>query len=158
MSDRSAGLLFWKRAGTGLQIDSPHPHSDCAGTDYEAFDTALQDRLLDEAFAVVRAKGIDVDESGLRQAVKDNCWKKYNKPSMLQHMEAGRRTEIDALNGALVREARALGLAVPCHETVVAFTKGRELGEHRRLQEPGPDDDLLERQAGDEQRPGQDAA
>ena len=72
----------------------------------------MQDRVMDEAFAVVRAKGLDLGEAELRAKIKAQCWMKSNRPSILQHVEAGRCTEIDALNGALVREAQALGLTV----------------------------------------------
>ena len=37
-------------------------------------------------------------------AIKAFCQMKFNKPSMLQHIEASRETEVDALNGAVVRE------------------------------------------------------
>ena len=49
-------------------------------------------------------------------AIKEFCKLKFNKPSMLQHMESGRRTEIEALNGAIVREGRSLGVATPFNE------------------------------------------
>jgi hypothetical protein len=52
---------------------------------------------------------------------------------MMQHVEQGRRTEIDALNGALVREARALGIAVPYNEAIVAVVKGLEKSRRQRL-------------------------
>ena len=47
---------------------------------------------------------------------------------MQQHIEAGRPTEIDSLNGALVREANALGIAVPFNEALVLMVKARESG------------------------------
>ena len=58
---------------------------------------------------------------------------------MLQHVDAGRRTEIDAINGALVRESRKLGLAAPCNETLTALLKGRELNAVRRRENPDLD-------------------
>jgi len=70
----------------------------------------FQDRLLDEAFAVVRAKGLGLDEAAIRATIKAHCWGKYSEPSMLQHVNAGRRTEIDALSGTMNREAAALGV------------------------------------------------
>ena len=63
---------------------------------------------------------------------------------MLQHVEAGRRTEIDALNGALLREAQALGIATPYNEALVALLKGRELHQMRAIQEPDLDYDAWE--------------
>jgi 2-dehydropantoate 2-reductase len=92
----------------------------------------FQDRLLDEAFAVVRARGLGLDEAGLRSKIKAHSWSKFSEPSMLQHVNAGRRTEIDAINGALVREAKALGVPVPFNEALSMLIKGRELRERQR--------------------------
>jgi 2-dehydropantoate 2-reductase len=47
-------------------------------------------------------------------------------PSMLEDVEAGRPTEVELINGALVREARSHGIAVPSHEAVYALVRGRE--------------------------------
>ena len=45
---------------------------------------------------------------------------------MLQHVEQGRRTEIDSLNGALLAEARELGIACPINEAIVLTVKSIE--------------------------------
>lgn len=109
--------------------------------------SALQDRLIDEILAVVERKGIRLVEADPRKKIKDHCRIRYNRPSMMQHVEQGRRTEIDALNGALVREAKALGLAVPYNEAVVALVKGVERGRAQLLHEPPRDYKQLEAQA-----------
>ena len=112
-----------------------------------------QDLLLAEALAVGRAKGLNLPEAALREKIKAHCWDKYSRPSMLQHLEAGRRTEIGALNGALVREAAALGIPVPFNEAIAMLIEGRQLHEQRRAQEPGPDYAALEAAAATEPRP-----
>lgn len=105
---------------------------------------AFQDRILDEALAVVAAKGIVLPDPDIRASVKHHCWTKYSKPSMLQHIEQGRITEIDALNGALIREARALGIPTPYNEALTALVKGREFASRRAVTEPDVDYDALE--------------
>jgi 2-dehydropantoate 2-reductase len=45
---------------------------------------------------------------------------------MLQDVEAGRRTEIETLNGAIVRHADALGIDVPVNRAMVALVRGWE--------------------------------
>ena len=100
---------------------------------------ALQDRVLDEILAVVERKGVRLAEPNPRKKIKDHCQGRYNRPSMMQHIEQGRRTEIDALNGALVREAKALGIPVPYNEAVVAVVKGLEKSRHQMLHEPPRD-------------------
>jgi 2-dehydropantoate 2-reductase len=105
---------------------------------------AFQDRVLKEVMAVTRAKGVRLPNPDIVAKIKAQCHKKFNKPSMLQHVEAGRRTEIEALNGALIREARAQGIPVPNNEALVALLKGRELHQQRLVHEPDLDYDAWE--------------
>ena len=109
--------------------------------------SALQDRVIDEILAVIERKGVRLTEPDPRKKIKDHCRVRYNRPSMMQHIEQGRRTEIDALNGALVREAKALGLAVPYNEAVVAVVKGLEKSRRQLLHEPPRDYARLEAEA-----------
>jgi 2-dehydropantoate 2-reductase len=49
------------------------------------------------------------------------------KPSMLLDLEAGRRTEIDFINGAVPRAGRDVGVEAPFNETVSALVRALEL-------------------------------
>lgn len=93
---------------------------------------SLLSRILDEVLTVVEAVGIDLPEDDPRKQIRDHCWERYNRPSMLQHIESGRRTEIDALNGALVDRARAIDLPVPVNEAIVFAVKSLEISACRR--------------------------
>ena len=86
----------------------------------------MQTQILEEVMSVVEAKGINLDNDDMVGYVKKLTRMRYNKPSMQQHMEAGRPTEIDSLNGALVREAKKLGISVPFNEALVFMVKARE--------------------------------
>jgi 2-dehydropantoate 2-reductase len=88
--------------------------------------SALQTRILEEVMAVVQAKGITLTQKDPIGYIKAHTFLRYNKPSMQQHMEAARPTEIDSLNGALVREAMALGVPVPYNEALTLLVKARE--------------------------------
>jgi 2-dehydropantoate 2-reductase len=48
------------------------------------------------------------------------------RASMLQDFDAGRRTEVDALNGAVVRAAERLTISVPINRALLALVKGWE--------------------------------
>jgi 2-dehydropantoate 2-reductase len=52
--------------------------------------------------------------------------------SMLEDVRACRATEIDWLTGAVVREARRVGVPVPIHETLYRLVKAREASWQRR--------------------------
>ena len=114
---------------------------------------AFQTRIIDEILAVVAAKGIALHDPGIKAAIKAQCWKKFNKPSMQQHIEAGKRTEIDALNGAVVRLAREVGVPVPFNEALTMLIKGREKSQRQLLHEPPIDYAALERDAASTPRP-----
>lgn len=105
---------------------------------------AFQGRLLDEIMAVIAAKGVALPDPDVARGVRTGSRKSFNRPSMLQHVSAGRPTEIEALNGALVREAHALGVPVPANEALVALLKGRELAQMRAVHEPDLDYDAWE--------------
>ena len=107
----------------------------------------LQDKVISEILAVVEAKGWKLPEKDPRKKIREHTRTRFNKPSMLQHMEKGQRTEIDALNGAIVREAKALGIPVPYNEAVVAFVKGLEKSRRQALHEAPIDYAEMERAA-----------
>lgn len=46
--------------------------------------------------------------------------------SMLQDIQNGRRTEIESLNGAVVKLAYESGVAVPLNEIIVTMVKAKE--------------------------------
>jgi 2-dehydropantoate 2-reductase len=49
-----------------------------------------------------------------------------HRSSMLQDVEAGRRTEIDYPNGAVVRMGQARGIATPANDALASLVRARE--------------------------------
>jgi 2-dehydropantoate 2-reductase len=47
-------------------------------------------------------------------------------PSMLEDVEAHRQTEVETINGALVREAERLGVAAPLQTALYRLVKAKE--------------------------------
>ena len=77
-----------------------------------------------EAFAVGRAAGVGFDFDDPIAYVRDFGSKIPGaKPSMLLDLEAGRRLEIDFINGAIPRVGREVGVAAPVNETVTALVR-----------------------------------
>ena len=81
--------------------------------------------LAIEAATVAAAEGVQVWEpwEAVEAAARETA---SNRNSMLQDLDAGRPTEIDAISGAIVRRAGAHGLAVPLTETVLRLVRARE--------------------------------
>jgi 2-dehydropantoate 2-reductase len=81
-----------------------------------------------EAMAVAKASGVELSMQNPREA-----WVKAAeglpvefKTSMLQSLEQGAATEIDFINGAVVRCGEKFGVPTPVNRTLVACIKGIE--------------------------------
>lgn len=80
--------------------------------------------VMIEVLALLKAKGVRASQDNPIESIKAYYSTMYHKPSMLQHLERGRPTEIDSLNGYVVRESRKLGLPCPYNESLTALIKG----------------------------------
>lgn len=88
---------------------------------------ALAAALIDEGAAVARASGCAIDAARIHAMAKMSMTQHRNHiPSMLQDLRAGRLTEADDINGAIVRQARAHGVSAPMHETLWRLMRVRE--------------------------------
>jgi len=91
---------------------------------------AVMDEVIGEAFAVARAEGVrmawadagayrDVFYGRLVPSTADH------RSSMLQDIERGRPTEIDAINGYVAARGAARGVAVPVNTTLTRLVHAR---------------------------------
>ncbi len=100
----------------GQVIDDPYAWQVASGCASEAWRTAKALGIkvaIDEPVGYVRDFGRKIPNA---------------RPSMLLDHIARRRSEIDAINGAVPREAKKANLAAPINDTVVALVKQREQG------------------------------
>jgi 2-dehydropantoate 2-reductase len=83
--------------------------------------------VAEETAAVAAALGVSLPYPDAAARVRQHCRDVgASKPSMLQDMERGRPTEIDAINGAVVREGKRLGVPTPYNEALLLLVKARE--------------------------------
>jgi 2-dehydropantoate 2-reductase len=89
---------------------------------------ALVSALVDEGTAVAAAQGITLDadpEELIDHAARPDVAYDH-RASMLQDVDAQRRTEIDYLNGGIARFGREHGVPTPLHTAVTALVKALE--------------------------------
>ena len=83
--------------------------------------------IVQESVAIAKASDVVAEEN----SILDKIWEvakatKDNKSSMLQDLERGRQTEIEAINGALVLKARAAGVPAPKNELLATMVRCAE--------------------------------
>ena len=83
-----------------------------------------------EAMAVAKASGVKLswtEPRGPWLKASDGLPPEF-KTSLLQSLEKGTRTEIDFINGSVVRGGERCGVPTPVNRTLVACVKGIERG------------------------------
>jgi 2-dehydropantoate 2-reductase len=84
-------------------------------------------QLVNECVAVARAGGVAlpaIDFVEMLWAFSEKVGQVYSSTS--QDLERGKRTEIDALNGFVVRRGAELGVPTPVNQSLLALVKLRE--------------------------------
>jgi 2-dehydropantoate 2-reductase len=82
--------------------------------------------LVSEAVAVAKQKGVRIEGSPIEKVKNAAKATRENRSSMGQDVDHRRRTEIDAINGAVVREAGRLGISVPFNQAITDLVKAIE--------------------------------
>ena len=126
-TDASVGaeIFVWKKlclnscgnALAGITQLSNHIYSN----DQDAF--ILINQICAECCAVAQARGIPLNYDETRAYVHATYYNQRHYVSMCQDIHNRRKTEIDAINGTIVREGRALGIPTPVNETMMHLVR-----------------------------------
>ena len=99
---------------------------------HDGFAGELARKVLKEAIAVARANEIFVGSDFYRKSLEYLAAAGNHKPSMLLDREAGRRTEIDYINGKVIEYGEMAGMSTPFNEALVALVKSAERSTRER--------------------------
>jgi len=89
---------------------------------------AVMTMAVEEAEKVARKKGILVKDNPVERVFEVCKATAQNRSSMGQDIDNRRRTEIDFINGAIVREGEALEIPTPVNTTLTYLIKAIERG------------------------------
>lgn len=100
---------------TGLENGKLNAHRDLR---------ELMKALVNEAMAVAAALGVEVSHADPVETVMQVAEKTgTNRSSMLQDFDRGRPSEIDVINGAIVREGARVGVPTPANLAVTQLVR-----------------------------------
>jgi 2-dehydropantoate 2-reductase len=83
----------------------------------------LMEVLVREAMEVAKKKGVRIEGDPVEKTKQAAEATRNNRSSMGQDFDYRRQTEIEAINGALVREGERLGVAVPVNQAITDLVK-----------------------------------
>jgi len=119
--------LIFNATVNGVAALTGLPHDEHFAAEGETGDLGhLVHELVDEGKAVAAAAGVELHDDPWEMNVLATKRGSAHYPSMLEDVEAHRATEVELINGALVREAVQHGVAAPLQTAVYRLVKARE--------------------------------
>jgi 2-dehydropantoate 2-reductase len=119
--------LVFNATVNGVSALTGLPHDAHFAAEAEPSDLGhLVHDLVDEGERVAAAAGVELYDDPWEMNVLATRRGSAHYPSMLEDVEAQRPTEVELINGALVREAARCEVDVPLHTTVYRLVAARE--------------------------------
>ncbi|SEB22475.1 ketopantoate reductase family protein [Variovorax sp. YR216] len=125
-SDATVWAAIWEKVAFNAALNSICAVSGCTVDQLELAPegSRLAEQVVVEVLSVAQRLGIEVDPAKCKANVAGAIAQhKGHKPSMLQDVQAGRRTEIEAINGAAVATAERFNMKLPTTETLLSLVR-----------------------------------
>ncbi len=119
--------LIFNATVNGVSALTGLPHNAHFAEEEDLSDLGhLVHELVDEGMQVAAAAGVELHDDPWEMNVLATKRGSAHFPSMLEDVEAQRPTEVELINGALVREAQRCGVTAPLHTALYRLVKARE--------------------------------
>jgi 2-dehydropantoate 2-reductase len=119
--------LIFNATVNGVAALTGLPHNEHFAAESELGDLGhLVHELVDEGKRVAAAAGVELHDDPWEMNVLATKRGSAHYPSMLEDVDAKRPTEVELINGALVREAQRHGVDAPLQTAVYRLVKARE--------------------------------
>ncbi|AUM73971.1 ketopantoate reductase family protein [Paracoccus jeotgali] len=133
--DPDIDLRIWKKLVINCCFNTICGLLDCTvgETMHDPETARIFDALIAELSAVAAAKGIGITPAAARSYLEEvGRDAASHVPSMAIDLRAGRQTEIECLNGAILREGARLAIPTPTHALIYNLIRAREQISSRR--------------------------
>lgn len=124
--DPGVEIAIWEKVAFNAALNSvcAITRSTVGQVGTDAGTRSLVFSIVAEVCRTAMGNGIAVDADHVNRMVEQAlAHHTHHKPSMLQDVLAGRITEIEAINGAVVRKAIAAGIETPVTSVVLALVR-----------------------------------
>jgi 2-dehydropantoate 2-reductase len=119
--------LIFNATVNGVAALTGLPHDEHFAAEGDVSDLGhLVHELVDEGKRVAAAAGVELHDDPWEMNVLATKRGSAHYPSMLEDVEARRPTEVELINGALVREAARHGVDAPLQTAIYQLVKARE--------------------------------
>ena len=119
--------LIFNATVNGVAALTGLPHDEHFAAEEDVGDLGhLVHELVDEGKRTAAAAGVELHDDPWEMNVLATKRGSAHYPSMLEDVEARRPTEVELINGALVREAERHGVDAPLQTAVYRLVKARE--------------------------------
>jgi 2-dehydropantoate 2-reductase len=119
--------LIFNATVNGVAALTRLPHDPHFAAEAEVGDLGhLVHDLVDEGKRIAAAAGVELHDDPWEMNVLATKRGSAHYPSMLEDVEAQRPTEVELINGALVREAARHGVEAPLQTALYRLVKARE--------------------------------
>ena len=119
--------LIFNATVNGVSAVTGLPHDAHFAAEHDVSDLGhLVRELVDEGKRIAAAAGVTLHDDPWEMNVLATQRGSAHYPSMLEDVEARRPTEVELINGALVREAERCHVPAPLHTALYRLVKARE--------------------------------
>ncbi|MCJ7855523.1 ketopantoate reductase family protein [Lachnospiraceae bacterium NSJ-143] len=122
---RAVWIKFMRNVGMN-QLSAITGATYSAFSQIEELNKALRE-VMAEVMCIAQSKGINITESDIEESVKIVCGSApEGKTSMLQDIEAKRKSEVESFSGTVIEEGKKTGIPTPWNNSLYLLIRTKE--------------------------------
>lgn len=126
--EADARLMLWRKLLWNCGFNAITAITHCYAKDIAASEEtlAMVREAMGETVAIAKAEGIEIGEQDIQNHIQITLEMGPVKTSMWQDLERNRQTEVNYINGFVIRKAKSMGHDVPTNKMLTALVHALE--------------------------------